>query len=55
MESILGVGYEQFFETDQTKQVDKGRSVIMHLDGKALQWHHEERRSFNRGKVESLH
>ena len=30
---------EQFFEADQTKEEDKVRTVMMHLDGKALQWH----------------
>ena len=30
---------EQFFEADQTKESDKLRTVMMHLDGKALQWH----------------
>ena len=30
---------EQFFEADQTKPVDRVRSMMMHLDGKALQWY----------------
>ena len=30
---------EQFFETGQTKPADKVRSMMMHLDEKALQWH----------------
>ena len=30
---------EQFFEADQTKSNDKVRRVMMHLDGRALQWH----------------
>ena len=30
---------EQFFEADQTKEQDKIRTVMMHLDGRALQWH----------------
>ena len=30
---------EQFFEADQTKEADKVRVVMMHLHGKALQWH----------------
>ena len=30
---------EQFFEADQTREEDKVRSVMVHMDGKALQWH----------------
>ena len=30
---------EQFFQADQTKEEDKVRFVMMHLHGKALQWH----------------
>ena len=30
---------EQFFEVDQTREEDKIRTIMMHLEGKALQWH----------------
>ena len=30
---------EQFFVVDQTREHDKVRTVMMHLDGRALQWH----------------
>ena len=30
---------DQFFEADQTKEQDKVRAVMMHLDRKTLQWH----------------
>ena len=30
---------EQFFEADHTKEQDKVRTVMLHLEGRALQWH----------------
>ncbi|XWS65218.1 hypothetical protein CRYUN_Cryun05aG0073500 [Craigia yunnanensis] len=30
---------EQFFKADQTREQDKVRNVMMHLDGRAFQWH----------------
>ena len=40
---------EQFFEADQTKKEDKVRTAMMHLDGKALQWH--QRSMKNQGSL----
>ena len=37
---------EQFFEADQTKESDKLRTVMMHLDGKALQWHQQYMKNY---------
>ena len=37
---------EQFFEADQTKEQDRVRTVMMHLEGRALQWHQRFMRNY---------
>ena len=43
---------EQFFMVDQTREHDKVRIVMMHLDGKALQWHQQFMR--NQGSLSEV-
>ena len=43
---------EQFFAVDQTREQDKVRTVMMHLDGKALQWH--QRFMKNQGSLSAV-
>ena len=40
---------EQFFVVDHTRDQDRVRTVMMHLEGKALQWH--QRFMKNQGKI----